>query len=322
MRIFAGRRAARFPDFPARALESYTAAFLSALAPQGLAERRFRVVIDYTNGNAALVLPRILSKLNIETIALNAYFDDNRVHAVNGERAQSLAQLSDIVGTLHADVGILLDHDGETFALVDDRGRIVDGNELIALLTLMVVRAGAKAVAVPVMAPGAIERIAQSYGATVVRARSDRRSLMALAESRGRDLAFAGGANHEVVFPELHPAFDALYGSAKVLELLGREGGHLSELVDMLPEWHVATVTVPCPWEHKGRVMRSLIAEQQRDQIELFEGLRVRHDDGWVLVLPDASDPTFSVFAEANSDGEAYAYAERMGTRIGQLASV
>ena len=70
--------------------------------------------------------------------------------------------MSDIVGTLRADLGILLDHDGETFALVDDRGRIVDGNELIALLTLMVVRAGAKAVAVPVMAPAAIEDIARA----------------------------------------------------------------------------------------------------------------------------------------------------------------
>ncbi|HTX55994.1 MAG TPA: sugar phosphate nucleotidyltransferase [Candidatus Acidoferrales bacterium] len=309
-------------NFPARALESYTAAFLDALAPQTLNAKRFRVVMDYANGNAALVLPRILSKLNVETIALNAYFDDNRVSTAAIDRAQSLAQLSDIVGTLHADLGILLDHDGETFALVDDRGRVVRDNELIALLTLMVVRAGAKLVAVPVMAPGAIERIAQSYGAEVIRTRSDRRSLMALAEARGRELAFAGGANFEVIFPELHPAFDALYGSAKVLELLAREGCRLSELVDMLPEWHVATVRVACPWEHKGRVMRSLIAEQQRDQIELFEGLRVRHDGGWVLVLPDASDPTFSVYAEAESDGEAYAFATRMGTRIEQLAGV
>ena len=70
------------------------------------------------------------------------------------------------MGTLHADLGILLDHDGETFSLVDDTGRIVVEDELIALLTLMVVRAGAKMVAVPVMAPEAIERIAQSYGAT------------------------------------------------------------------------------------------------------------------------------------------------------------
>ena len=57
---------------------------------------------------------------------------------------------------------------------------------------------------------------------SVIRARSDRRSLMALAEARGKELAFAGGANYEVIFPELHPAFDSLYGTAKMLELLAR----------------------------------------------------------------------------------------------------
>jgi mannose-1-phosphate guanylyltransferase/phosphomannomutase len=307
-------------EFPARALENYTSAFLDALAPKSDGPR-FRAVIDYASGNAALVLPRVLNRLNIETIALNAYFDDNRVRSARIERSRSLEQIADIVGTLNADLGILLDHDGETFALVDDRGRVVDGNELIALLTLMVVRAGAKLVAVPVTAPSAIEAIAGEYGAQVIRARSDRRSLMALAESRGKELAFAGSANYEVIFPEMHPAFDALYGSAKVIELLGRERCKLSELVDLLPQWHLATVRVACPWDHKGRVMRSLIAEQPRDRLELYEGMRVRYDDGWVLVLPDASDPTFSVYAEAPSDGEATAYAERMGERIEQLIS-
>jgi mannose-1-phosphate guanylyltransferase / phosphomannomutase len=306
-------------NFPARTLENYTSSFLETLGSTALAKRRFRVVVDYAFGNAALVLPRILSNLNVETIALNAYFDDNRVRAHTTDRRHLLDQLSHIVGTLDADLGILLDHDGETFAVVDDRGRIIDGNDLIALLTLLVVRAGATTVAVPVMAPAAIEGIAAEYGATVLRERSDRRSLMALAEAQGKDLAFAGSASYEVIFPEMHPAFDALYGSAKLMELLAREGRKLSELVDMLPTWHVATVHVPCPWDHKGRVMRSLIAEQPREDIELFEGLRVAHDDGWVLVLPDSSDPTFTVYAEATNDGDALAYAERMGARIEQL---
>lgn len=309
-------------NFPARALENYTSAFMAALAPQALSKRRFRVVVDYAYGNAALVLPRILSTLNIDTIALNAYFDDNRVRARAHSRAYLLGQLSNIVVTLGADLGLLLDHDGETFAVVDDLGRPIDGNELIALLTLMMVRGGAKNIAVPVMTPSVIEEIAGLYDAKVIRARSDRRSLMALAETYGKDLAFAGSANYEVVFPEMHPAFDALYGSAKLMELLAKEGRKLSELVDMLPSWHLATLRVPCPWDHKGRVMRSLIAEQPRGEIELFDGLRVKHDDGWVLVLPDSSDPTFTVYAEASSDGDAAFYAEKMGTRIEQLVKV
>lgn len=308
-------------NFPARALENYTSAFLGALNPEALQKRQFRVVVDYAYGNTALVLPRILSNLNIDTIALNAYFDDNRVRGRAGDRDHLLEQLSGIVGTLHADLGLLLDHDGETFAVVDDKGRVIDHNELIALLTLMVVRAGAKTVAVPVMAPNAIDEIAAAYGAKVIRGRSDRRSIMALAESQGKELAFAGSANYEVIFPEMHPAFDALYGAAKLMDLLAKEGGQLSDLVDMLPQWHIATLRVPCPWEHKGRVMRTLIAEQQRSEIELFEGLRVKHDDGWVLVLPDSSDPTFTVYAEAPSDGDAAAYADRMGTRIEQLVN-
>jgi len=308
-------------NFPARTLENYTSAFLEALRSTELAKRNFRVVVDYTYGNAALVLPRILSSLNVETIALNAYFDDNRVRAQQHDRVESLQQLSHIVGTLEADLGLLLDHDGETFAVVDDRGRIIDGNELIALLTLMVVRAGAKTVAVPVMAPIAIDAIAAEYGAAVIRGRSDRRSLMALAESQGRELAFAGSANNEVIFPEMHPAFDAIYASAKLMDMLAREGRKLSELVDLLPKWHVATVHVPCPWDHKGRVMRTLISEQPREDIELFEGLRVTHDDGWVLVLPDSSEPTFTVYAEASNNDDALAYARRMGERIEELVN-
>jgi mannose-1-phosphate guanylyltransferase/phosphomannomutase len=66
-------------DFPTRVLESYSGAFLEALHAKALPTAGFRVAIDYANGNAALVLPRLLNRLNVETIALNAYFDDSRV---------------------------------------------------------------------------------------------------------------------------------------------------------------------------------------------------------------------------------------------------
>lgn len=304
--------------FPSRALENYTDAFIKALAPKALPEANFRVVIDYAYGNGALVLPRILSRLNIETIALNAFQDDNRVQRTGIDRPSLLDQLSNIVTTLKSDVGILLDHDGETFAIVDDRGRIIDGPALIALLTLLMVRNGSKAVAVPVMAPAAIDDIARSHGARIIRARSDRRSLMALS-SGDAELAFAGGTNNEVVFPEFHPAFDALYGAAKLLELLAQEGVKLSELVDRLPTWHMATQDVPCPWDHKGAVMRSLIDEQPKDKTHLFEGLRVAMPQGWVLVLPDASDPTFRIYAEGPDAQSAEAYAATIARRIAEL---
>ena len=307
------------PQFPARTLERYESAFLKALAPVHLNKGRFRVVIDYAGGSAVLVLPRILSKLGVDVIALNAYSDETHTASID-EPLRSLEQLRNIVTSTNADVGVLIDHDAETFTLVDEKGGVIADAHLLVLLTWLVSNAYPRArIAVPVTAPHAVEEVARQFDATVIRAKSDRRSLMVLAQRESEPLTFGGGAGYEVVFPEMHAAFDALYAVAKVLELLASEHHPLSEIVAGLPRWHMATRVVNCPWEHKGRVMRSLIDEQRNGHIELLDGLRIEHPDGWVLVLPDASDPAFKVYAEGTSDESASQYVATISSRIEDL---
>ena len=309
------------PQFPARTLERYESTFLKALSPFHLNQGKFRIVIDYAGGSAVLVLPRILSKLGIDAIAMNAYFDETRT-ASSDVPQRSLEQLGNIVTSLGADIGVLIDHDAESFTLVDENGRVIAGAQLLILLTRLVANAYPNArIAVPVTAPQAVEEVARQFGATVIRAKSDRRSLMALAQNEAERLTFAGGARYEVIFPEMHAAFDALYAVAKVLELLAAENHRLSEINATLPHWHMATRVVACPWEHKGRVMRSLIDEQRNGHIELLDGLRIEHDDGWVLVLPDASDPAFKIYAEGSSDEAANQYVATISSRIEDLTN-
>ncbi len=147
----------------------------------------------------------------------------------------------------------------------------------------------ARTIAVPVMAPRAIETVAEALGATVVRTRTDRRSLMAFAASRGPSLAFAGGANYELIFPEFQPVFDSLYGAAKIMELIAAQGGPLSAIVDELPASHLASRRDHCPWERKGQIMRRCSTKPTVENVELTDGIRVAREGGWVLVIPDAS---------------------------------
>ena len=144
---------------------------------------------------------------------------------------------------------------------------------------------------------------------------------MALAADPQAQLSFAGGPDYEVIFPEMQAGFDAMYALAKVLELLAAKDRKLSDLIAELPRWHMATRIVSCPWEHKGRIMRSLIDEQRNGHIQLLDGLRIEHDDGWVLVLPDATDPAFKVFAESGSDESASRYVETISERIADLVN-
>jgi mannose-1-phosphate guanylyltransferase/phosphomannomutase len=218
-------------------------------------------------------------------------------------------------------MGILLDQHGEALALVDDRGRIIEGSRLLALLTVLVASSVAEArIAVPVMAPTAIETVAEAYGASVIRTRTDRRSLMALAATEGASLSFASGANYELIFPEFQPVFDSLYASAKIMELIASAGHPLSEIVDELPEWHLASRRDHCPWERKGQIMRRLLDETDGENVDLTDGIRVGREGGWVLVIPDASDPLFNVYAEGRSDDEAHKYMDEIATRIEELA--
>jgi mannose-1-phosphate guanylyltransferase/phosphomannomutase len=307
-------------DFPSRMLERYTSSFLEALDAKAVKDAGFRVVIDYAWGNSSIVLPQILGGLGVDQISLNAYYDAKRARNFRHDRERHIERLATVVQSLEANLGLLIDSDGETFVLVDDKGRIVGRNRLMALMTLLIARANPGArIALPVTVPNAVEQIAAANGATIVRTRSDRRSLMALAEKDGTSLAFAGGADYEMIFPEFQPAFDGLYAAAKVMELLAAERQPASGLVDLLPSWHVAGRSVPCPWDRKGSVMRALHDEARNGKVETLDGIRIPQDDGWVLILPDASEASVNVIAESTTDASAESSAAHMAEHITHL---
>jgi mannose-1-phosphate guanylyltransferase/phosphomannomutase len=307
-------------SFPARTLELYTSEMLSSLRPKALPKANFKIVVDYGYGNASVVMPRVLSNLSVDIVALDAYYDEAKARTFREDRERYIEQLRTVTLTLGADLGVLVDHDGESFALVDDLGRVIAGNRLLALVSLMVCRAqpGAR-IAIPITTPHAIEVLIESLGGHVTRTRSDRRSMMALAANERDTLAYGSGFKQEPIFPEFQPAFDALYAIVKVLEMLASEGRKLHELNDLLPTWFFRHRAIPCPWERKGEVMRTIADGYSDRDVELFDGVRVSSNGVWFLVLPDASDPTVNVYAEGHSNEEADRIIGEVSERIEML---
>ena len=255
-----------YSTFPERTLEAYTSGFLNALAPRAISDANMRVVIDYAFGNASLILPRILSNLNVEMIALNAYFDNTKVLTF-GEQSRAAPraarQRHDVAGRQSRHSA----GSARRSARARRRPRPHDRrSRLFALVTMLVAqRVPGARIAVPVMAPTrAGNGRGRATAPRVVRTRSDRRSLMASGGAGRPALAFAGGANYELIFPEFQPVFDSLYAAAKIMELLATPGSPLVELVDELPAWHLASRRVHCPWDRKGQIMRTAARRNAR----------------------------------------------------------
>ena len=311
--------------FAPTTVEQYTKLFLSLIREKDIERRRFKVVVDYAYGAIASVLPELLGQLGCEVIALNAYTDWRRKPRSADARQGLVGNLSDVVRTLRADLGVLFYANGERIELVDERGQTLYGARLLATLASMIAqtRPGAR-VGVPVTAPSAIETVLKATSGTVARAKTDPRFLMTQASSPAEKIVFAGDLSGGFLFPEFQPSFDGLFTFAKILEMLSWLQKPLSEFVTALPPMHLAEEVVRCPWDIKGSVMRTLTEEAQTltAQVELVDGIKViESEKQWALVLPDASEPTFTVHAEGTSPIDAEARAKRWAARITDLVS-
>lgn len=304
-----------------RAIEQYSQDFFRLLNTAAIQKRNFRVVVDYGYNRISSILPQMLGQLETDTIALNAYTDPKKSPKTAADRSALIQNLSNYLVTLKADMGIFLRDDGERLTAVDETGAVLSGSELLAVFALLVARARpGTQVAVPVTAPSTIERILAEHGGGVTRTKTDVRALMATAAEGKEGIALAGDTEGGFIFPEFHPAFDGLFSFAKLLELLASQETTLSEVRAMLPPYYMATETVACPWEVKGRIMRVLTAESEGTNTDLIDGIKTYRDDGaWVLVLPDASEPFFRIYAEAGSQDGANELVHRYVLRIGAL---
>ncbi len=86
----------------------------------------------------------------------------------------------------------------------------------------------------------------------------------------------------------------------KILEMLALGDLTIHEAIRLVPQRMMARDQVPCPWERKGTVMRTLIEATQSEDVELVDGVKVRRGPDWVLLYPDPDKPTFHILAEAS----------------------
>ncbi len=281
-------------------------------------KRKFQLVVDYSHGSTTEVLPSILNNLGCEVIVLNAGTGESPTSRSMDELNKDMQRLATISASLNTDLGIRIDPGGERISIVDDRGRILDGMKLLAVMTSLFLRRYHNGtVAAPVTAPSALQHIAKRYDGIIQHTKVLPHALMTAAGREGVVLVGDGGGHFAL--PELHPAFDGMLAVAKLLELLATFETRLSDVVDDLPTYYMSTARVTCPWEHKGKVMRILSEQYRERRAKPIDGIKIDLGKEWVLVLPDADSPFFHVFAESISNEQAQALAEKYARVVSGL---
>jgi mannose-1-phosphate guanylyltransferase/phosphomannomutase len=302
--------------FPPRHLEQYSSALEDVVDVSRIAAAGFKVVVDYSYGAASFVMPNILSKLGADVLAVNPFASTAGI--MSWDRDEHAASVAPLVRASGASLGAVIDPDGEHLALVDDAGHVLSDDEaLLAYVWLVAGHLEDRCIALPLSATSHADRLAAERGVEITRTKLSSSALMEAASSPA--VGFAASSDGGFILPAFLPAFDAAAAMVKLLELLALEGVPLSKVVDGLPAVHIVHEAVMTPWEQKGMVMRTLVELSKDRDVDLIDGVKVRHDAGWALALPDPEEPITHIWAEGDSDGAARRLAQEYARRIRQL---
>ena len=286
--------------YPPRALEYYAAGLAKALEGALPSEGAWlKVVADLGNGMVSLVLPRVASAWRVNMMALNPFVDAERSAPV-AERPAEWDELRAAVDFYQAGLGVRFDAAGERLTFVTRSGRVLDGDTALHAIVDLWCRSNTSGdpLAVPLIASSVVERIAEGSGHAVLRPGMSRRSLAVLAHERA--IGFAGSTRGGFVFPRFLAAYDGVVSLAMICSMLTCAGRDLDEIVEGLPPFFKSQTSVFCPAHRKGAVMRAVSEASAGSEVDLTEGVRIAEADGWALVLPHASEPEVTVWAEGS----------------------
>jgi len=214
-----------------------------------------------------------------------------------------MTALEDAVRREGADLGIGFDGDADRIGAVDARGRIVYGDQLLALLARDVLTRvpGAEILFDVKCSLGLKEDIA-AHGGKPSMWKTGHSLLKSRMQETGAPIA--GEMSGHMFFSEGYYGFDdALFAAGRLLRFIARSGQRFEDLVDSIPHY-VSTpeIRLACPEERKFEVVESVRrAFEGRFDVITIDGVRVEFPDGWGLVRASNTQPVLVVRFEART---------------------
>ena len=294
----------------ANALEPYVGAILASVPKF---KRKLKVVVDCANAAGSVVTPRLLRELGCEVISMNCQLDGTFPGRPLEPVPENLTELVKTVVSCRANLGIAQDGDADRTLVVDERGGILTGDRVFALVALHYLRKRKHPRIVTTVATSAVlDDVASKLGGEVVRTRVGEPEIIGEFRKRGGDIG--GEENGGVIFTDWLLCREGIMTAVKFIELLEHEGMSASKANASLPGYSQVKLRAKCPDKLKPKVLKALAKRFTRYKLDRTDGLRVIFDDGWLLLRPSGTEPIFRCFAEAR-DGKRAEELAKLGMR-------
>jgi len=290
-------------------LTAYAEAIVSRNGPL---KRRLKVVVDCGNGVTSLIAIDTLRRLGAEVIPLFAESDGTFPHHhPDPTVVENLHDLQAAVKKEKAELGIAFDGDGDRIGAVDEAGEVVFGDQLLILFGRdLAKRFGpGKAVIFDVKCSEVLPQMLRRAGLDPIMWKTGHSFIKQKMKELGAPLA-GEMSGHMFFGADWYGFDDALFGAARLLAYVAREGGPLSRLLADVPRT-IATpeLRVDCADEQKFDVVRRAAEHfAAKYPVATLDGVRITFPEGWGLLRASNTQPVLVMRFEAASDAALAAY--------------
>jgi len=281
-------KASRLDDVVGRYVE-----FIKSSMPRGRSLSGLKVIVDCAHGAAYKVAPQVLWELQADVVAIGVTPDGRNINAEYG--ATATGNLQKAVLEHGADVGIALDGDADRLIMVDEKGEVIDGDQLMAALAVslksqnLLSRNG---LVTTVMSNLGMERYLKQHNLSMVRADVGDRNVVEAMLKGGYNLG--GEQSGHIILSDFATTGDGLLAALRVLRILKDHDQPASEALRLF---------TPCP-QLLQNVRYGADAQMPLDKDEVKEAIaaaeRQLDNDGRLLVRKSGTENLIRVMAEGD----------------------
>ena len=281
-------RATRIEDARARYVE-----FIKRTVPRHFSLEGLRVVIDCANGAAYKIAPMALWELGAEVIKIGVEPNGFNINDGCGSTAPALLQSK--VLEYRADIGIALDGDADRVIIVDEKGAIVDGDQILALIAMHKRARGelqGDGVVATIMSNLGLERFLEKQGLRLHRSKVGDRYVFQMMKEKGCNVG--GEQSGHVILTDYNTTGDGLVAALQVLVAVRQRNRPVSEVCHLFDPVPQVMTNVPYTGANplETPAVRKVIAEAEKRLGE----------NGRLVIRPSGTEPVIRVMAEGDDE--------------------
>lgn len=289
-------KASRIEDAAGRYIEFCKGNFPSELSLTGL-----KIVVDCAHGATYHIAPNVLRELGAEVIEIGTTPDGLNINENVGATSTNAVRAKVIEE--QADLGFALDGDGDRIMMVDDRGYVVDGDEIVYIIARDALKSGRLhgGVVGTLMSNMGLEKALQKLSIPFARSKVGDRYVMELLQSKG--WIIGGESSGHVLNLNQASTGDGIVSGLQVITAMLHSGLSLAELRLGMEKYPQVLINV-------RYTAGTTPLEQDSVKAAVDEAEKSMGDKGRVLLRKSGTEPVIRVMVEANEDSLAKKWAE------------